>query len=103
MDRRKTKAETKERSVQDCVIRVYKNLQIMTDKAGPEEDWATRGIEFGEAMGELLRILEAMETGVDADDFPRAMYQASIEKKDQRETRGRESRQEEAREQTDQG
>jgi hypothetical protein len=82
MDGRKTKAETEERSVQDCAIRVYKNLQIMTDKAGPEEDLATRGIEFGEAMGELLRILEAVETGVDADDFPRAMYQAPIEKKD---------------------
>jgi hypothetical protein len=54
MDRRKTKAETEERSVQDCAIRVYKNLQHMTDKAGPEEDWTTRGIELGEAMGELM-------------------------------------------------
>ena len=80
MDRRKTKAEIEERSMHDCAIRVYKNLQHMTDKAGPEEDWTTRGIEFGEAMGDLLRILEAVETGVEADDFPRAMYHASIEK-----------------------
>jgi hypothetical protein len=101
MDRRKTKAETEERSAQDCVIRVYKNLQIMADKAGPEEEWATRGIEFGEAMGDLLRIMEAVETGVEADDYPRAMYQASIEKKDQREAKGQESSQEEARERAD--
>ena len=45
----------------------------MTDKAGPEEDWTARGIEFGEAMGELLRILEVVETRVEADEFPRAM------------------------------
>ena len=54
-------------------------------------------------MGELLRILEAVETGVEADDFPRAMYQASIEKTCQRETRRLEMRQEEAREQTERG
>ena len=75
----------------------------MADKAGPEEDWTTRGIEFGEAMGDLLRILEAVETGVEADDYPRAMHQASIEKTNQWETRGPESRQEEARERTDHG
>ncbi len=75
----------------------------MTDKAGPEEDWATRGIEFGEAMGELLRILEALETRVEAEDFPRAMYQTSIEKTDQRETRRQEMMQEKAREQTERG
>ena len=84
-------------------IRVYKSMQHMTDKAGPEEDWTTRGIEFGETMGELLRILEAVETGVEADDFPRAMYQASIEKTGQRETRRQEVRQEEAREQMGRG
>ena len=35
MDRRKTKAETEERSVQDYAIRVYKDLQHIKDKAGP--------------------------------------------------------------------
>jgi len=70
----------------------------MTDKAGPEEDWTARGIEFGEAMGELLRILEGVETCVESDDFPRAMYQASIEKTGQREARRQELNQEAARE-----
>ena len=54
-------------------------------------------------MGELLRIFEAMETRVEADDFPRAMYQASIEITRQRETRRQEMRQEEAGEQTERG
>jgi len=103
MDRGKTKAEAEERSVQYCAIRVFKNLQHMTDKAGPKEEWTARGIEFGEAMGELLRILEGVKTGVEADDFPRAMYQASIEKKGQRETRRHEVRQEEASEQMRRG
>jgi len=98
MGRRKTKAKTEERSVQDGAIRVYKDMHHMTDKAGPEEDWTTRGIEFGEVMGELLRILEGVETWVEADDFPRAMYQASIEKTGQREARRQELNQEEARE-----
>ena len=38
MDKRKTKADTKKRSVHDCAIRVYKDLHHMTDKAGLEED-----------------------------------------------------------------
>jgi hypothetical protein len=35
----------------------------MANKAGPEEDWKTRALEFGEAMGDLLRVLEGVETG----------------------------------------
>jgi hypothetical protein len=82
MDRRKTEAELEERTVQKYAIRVYKDLQRMSDKAGPEEDWTTRGLDlFGEAMGDLLRILEAVETGVEVDSCPRAMYQASLENK----------------------
>ena len=49
-------------------------------------------------MGELLRILEGVDTGVDADKFPRAMYQASIEKTCQTEARRHEVEQEETRE-----
>jgi len=82
--------------VQNCAIRVYKDLQHMTDKAGPEEDWTARGIEFGEAMGDLLRILEGVKTRVVADDFPRAMYQASMEKAGQQEERRQAEKQEEA-------
>ncbi len=95
MDRRKTKAETEERSVQDCAIRVFKDLQHMANKAGPEEVWKARALELGEAMGDLLRVLEGVELGVEVDDFPRAMYQASLEKLEQRENRHTEQRQEE--------
>ncbi len=30
-------------------------------------------------MGYLLRILEAVDTGVDVENYPRAMFQASLE------------------------
>ena len=70
----------------------------MTDNAGPDEDWTARGLEFGEAMGKLLRILERVEIGVEADDFPRAMYHASIETTGEQEARRQELNQEEARE-----
>ncbi len=83
MDKRKTKAEIEKRSVQECAIRVFKDLQQMTDKAGPNEDWTTRSIEFGEAMGDLIRLLEAVETGVEVENYPRAAYQASLEKHEQ--------------------
>ena len=63
-----------------CAIRVFKDLHHMIDKAGPEEDSTARGIEFGEAMGDVQRIMEGVETGVGAGDFPRAMYQASLGK-----------------------
>ena len=59
---KENEGETEERSMQDCAIRVFKNLHHMSDKAGPEEDWTARGIKFGEAMGELMRIMESVET-----------------------------------------
>jgi len=37
-----------------------------------------KGISFGEAMGDLLRILDAVESRVEVDNFPRAMFQASL-------------------------
>ncbi len=68
----------------------------MADKDGPEEGWTTRGIEFGEAMGELLRLLEGVEIGVEVDDFPRAMYHASFEKTSQQTRNELKHKQEEA-------
>jgi hypothetical protein len=38
-DRRKTKAETEERSVQECVIKVFKGMNCMTSKTGTKEEW----------------------------------------------------------------
>ncbi len=57
-DKRKTKVGTEERSVQDYAIRVFKGLQCMTTRADTEEVWRNWGRSFGEAMGNLLRVLE---------------------------------------------
>ena len=37
-DKRKTKAETEERSVQECAIRVFKGLNCMTSRTRAEDD-----------------------------------------------------------------
>jgi hypothetical protein len=50
-------------------------------------------------MGDLLRILEGVEMGVEVDDFPWAMYQTSLEKTVQQTGREQAETQEEAIEQ----
>jgi hypothetical protein len=37
-DKRKTKAETEERSVKECAIRVFKGLSCMSTRTGTDED-----------------------------------------------------------------
>jgi hypothetical protein len=73
-DKRKTKAETEERLVHECAIRVFKGLNCMAARKSTDEDWRNWGRSFGEAMGDLLRIMEAVETGVDVENYPRAMF-----------------------------
>ena len=51
----------------------------MVYKTGSEEWWRKCGIGMGDAMKDLLWILEAVDTGVDMENYPRAMFQASVE------------------------
>ncbi len=44
-------------------------------------------MEFGEAMGDLIQILEAVESGLDVENYSRVTYQASQEKKTHQEER----------------
>jgi len=78
-DKRKTNAETEELPAQECAIRVFKGLNGMTSRTRTDEDWRNWGRSFGKGMGGLLKILEAVETGVDVENYPRAMFQDSLE------------------------
>ncbi len=65
---------TEERSVQEYTVRVLKGIRCLVYKTGSEEWWRKCGLGMGDAMRDLLWILEAVETGVDTENYPRAMY-----------------------------
>ncbi len=50
-DKRKTKAETEERSIQECAIRVFKGLNFMTSRTRTEEDWRNWGRSLEKRWG----------------------------------------------------
>ena len=79
VDRGQTKDEGRDGGAISSGIKVLKGFNCMTSKTRTKEDRKNWGRSFGEAMGDLLRILEAVDTGVDGETFPRAMFQASLE------------------------
>ncbi len=46
---------------------------------GDEEVWKRRAWSFGEAMKDFLWFLETVDTGVDIGNYPRDLYQGSLE------------------------
>ena len=78
-DRRKTKADTKERALQEELTKVFRGLKEMVLKDGDAEEWKRRAWSFGEAMKDLIWFLETVDTGVDIGNFPRTLYQGSLE------------------------
>ena len=51
----------------------------MVLKDGDAEEWKRRAWSFGEAMKDLIWFLETVDTGVDISNFPRTLYQGSLE------------------------
>ena len=78
-DKRKTKADTEERALQEKLTMVFRDLKEMILKDGDAEEWKRRTWSFGEAMKDLIWFLETVDTGVDIGNFPRTLYQGSRE------------------------
>jgi hypothetical protein len=78
-DRRKTTADTEERALQEKLTRVFNGQKEMILKDGNEEEWKRRAWSFGEAMKDLIWFLETVDTGVDIVNYPRTLYQGSLE------------------------
>ena len=78
-NRRKTKADTEWRALQEKMTMVFRGLKEMILKDGHAEEWKRRARGFGEAMKDLIWFLETVDTGVDIGNFPRTLHQGSPE------------------------
>ncbi len=78
-DRRKTKADTEERALQEKLTGIFRSLKEMILVDGDEEEWKRRAWNFGDALKDLIWLLENVDTRIDVANFPRALYQGSIE------------------------
>ena len=57
-------------------------------KDGDAEEWKRRAWSFGEAMKNLIWLMETLDTGVDIENFPRTLYQGSLEPRRHRPEQG---------------
>jgi hypothetical protein len=78
-DRRKTKADSEERSLQEKLTRILRGLKEMILLDGDAEEWKRRVWSFGEAMKDFIWFVETVDIGVDVGNYPRVMYQGSLE------------------------
>jgi hypothetical protein len=78
-DRRKMKADTEERALQEKPIKVFRGMKEMILRDGDVEEWKRRAWSFGEAMKDLIWFLETVDTGKDIGNYPRTLYQGSLE------------------------
>ena len=61
------------------LTRVFRGLKEMISKDGDAEEWKRRAWSFGEVMKDLIWFLETVDSGVDIWNFPRTLYQGSLE------------------------
>jgi hypothetical protein len=70
-DRRKTKQDTEERSLQEAGQAVYMALQNALSDKMAETDWKEAAKQFGTYTHTLRRMLDALECDVDVANYPR--------------------------------
>jgi len=79
-DRRKTRPETEDRSIQEAGQRVFNALQNALGDRLDDSGWRKAAEEFGDAVKPLCGLLDALETEVNVENYPRVMYEAGREK-----------------------
>ena len=75
-DRRKTKQNTEERSLQEAGQRVFNTIQNTLSDKMDERGWTNAAKEFGEAVKLLCDMLDALDCEVSVENYPRVMYEA---------------------------
>ena len=81
-DRRKTKQDSEERSIQEAGHRVFNALQNAMGDRMDDRGWKHATMEFGEAVKPLCGLLDALKTDVDVENYARVMYEAGRQKED---------------------
>ena len=68
-----------------------------------DRGWKHAAMEFGEAIKPLCGLLDALETGINVDNYPRVMYEAGRQKEDATQQMEEESAQPERGQQLNEG
>ena len=79
-DRRKTKQDTEERSLQEACQVVYAALQNALSDKMEDTQWEETAKQFGTNVKTPCRMLYALECDVDVADYPIVMYETDKEK-----------------------
>ena len=76
-DKRKTKPYTEERSIQEAVkLPVNNNNAVLMDKI-QEGAWGEEAKTFGKNAKTVCDMMDALDCGVDVEDYPRVIYEAT--------------------------
>ena len=86
-DRRKTKLDTEERSLQEAGQMVFNAIQNALGDRMDDRGWTQAAKEFGEAFKPLCELLDALETEVNVENYPRVMYDAGRQREEASEQR----------------
>jgi hypothetical protein len=76
-DKRKTKPNTEERSIQKAVKLVVNIINaVLMDKI-QEEEWKHEANKLGKYVRIVCDMIDALDCGVDGEDYPRVMYETT--------------------------
>ena len=81
-DRRKTKQDTEERSLQEAGQAVFMKIQNALSEKMEGEAWKKAASQIGGCLKTLCRMLDAQDCGVDVGNYPRVMYETKREEPD---------------------
>ena len=81
-DRRKTKQDTEERSLQEVVQWVFNAIQNALGDRMDDKGWTQVAKELGEAVKPLCELLDALDTEVNVAKYPRVMYDAGRQREE---------------------
>ena len=65
--------------MQEKLTRILRVLKEMILVDGDAEEWKRRAWSLGEAMKDFIWFVETLDIGVDAGNYPRVLYQGSLE------------------------
>ena len=79
-DRRKTKQDTDESSLQEAGQRVFNTTQNALSDRMDDRGWTNTAKEFSESVKILCDMLDALDCEVNVENYPRVMYEAGRQK-----------------------
>ena len=75
-DRRKTKQDTEERSLQEAGQRVFTFVQNVLNDKIEEDGWERAAKQFGGSVKAMCELLDVVESDINVEDYPMVMYEA---------------------------